>query len=186
MFLKLFFLSVIFLSGTITHSWAMRNIPILSAEEQDAIQGAVYYRIHTHNACWQYPNKNVEYKPGMCTAYDLLYHASNTVFITYHNAQRQILALVDVTNLDGNIRNKYAKSRLDPNAKPKAFKAIICYRAAWGREVDFFDQEEKHLFTFSYDGPANKDSLMRFNKFVDLSTLKIIENHDDEGGCILF
>lgn len=200
---KFLFLSLILAYGTISTSCPMlRNIPILPADNS-IIKEAAYYKIHGHDGCKTYSIQNKssstfhDKNPKECPAYDLLTHAQDCLVVTYHNKSCQIIAIVDITNLnlvESEVCD-YAKCRLDPNSnqkcdptsKPKAVRALIFYNKREGRIINFYDRNGTLIFSQDnyYDKP-NKENFSRFESYIDLSTLKEIDDQDTDGGCIIF
>src|SRR6266700_2108949 len=120
MFLKkILFLSLIVVGGTITTSYPMlRSIPVLPADNT-IIKEAAYYKIHGHDGCKTYSiqskSSSTFHNPKECPTYDLLTHAQDCLVVTYHNKSCQIIAIVDITNLNlpESEVDDYAKPRLD-------------------------------------------------------------------------
>lgn len=187
--------SIIVLGACITNSYPMlADIPVLPATETTVIQGTAYYKLHTHARCMKYLNNYEFFQDSKeCMASNPLAHAQDTLVLTYHNQCDQIIAIVDVTNLtnSGNVLYQYAKNRLDKMLKPCAFKATIYTDSSHVRMIDFYDQTNNKIFSFSYDGPVTIESLAVFKDHVDLNTLNSLEDSHGEDshktndcGCI--
>lgn len=142
----------------------------LNANDESIIKGALRFTIHDSKGDLESSQPNAE----------------GTLVVRYYDKNRNLIAIEDITALNLSKKSSaitYAKQRLDPDAKPKAYKAIINCHPKNDNRVFFYEQDETDIADFFYNGPASIEGLMEFNAYVDVSNLQIIEEHiisDDE------
>ena len=181
---KLLFLLVVFFSGMEPYLFPAIDVPIITLEKGQIVEGATYYKVHGSGHC----AKHGVMGSTSCSPKDCLECLAGVMngaetAVTYHNVDWDCIAIIDLSNSsDWEIDGPFCaslKQFLDPNAKPKAVRASIDFFILMGTTINFYDRNNKFLCDFVYSGGTvlSEKDRKRFESCLDLSELKAIENH---------
>lgn len=167
-------------------SIAMESTTALSFQDISIVEHAIYFKIHQADYCEMHQfGSYATSKPQECIQCRgcSLVSGNFSLVITYHDKSWNLLGKIEMSEVkSGTALYEYAKSRLDPNAKPEAHRAVVAQCIKRGRIICFYDKQGEYIDCARYHGAATLEAveLKEFEKRLDLSALISIEDKTQE------